>query len=359
LSEEDGRMHTSFHVVGTATGRLSSSDENMQNIPKFIGEHNIKKIFIPTDPDTQVIVNADAKAAEVRLYAAYSKDKNLIGALNNGMDPHSFFASKVYDPRIVLTGVPRELHKSTLGLIGIDEDHAWNYDDFDNMGKFKKLDPDYYARLNKLRTNIKRVVFGILYGAGKKTIANTAGIPIEQAQAIIDVLFRMFPTIPEYMHTTKDQIALLHMVETFVGRRRRFAIKNMTHYMKAKAERQAVNFKIQSTSSDIVLGVLTDIDKPLKELDSHLLITVHDSAVFEMPKKYLGQIEEFMEEYGVRRVAKKYPWLPVPFKWDTDVGPSYGELQSVDDYLENNPITDVDGDDYIELDIRQDLANFA
>ena len=126
-----------------------------------------------------------------------------------------------------------------------------------------------------------------------------------------------------------------------------------------KAERQAVNFKIQSTSSDIVLGVLSDIDEPLNDLAAQLLITVHDSAVFEMEKKYVGQVDDFMYEYGVRRVAQKYPWLPVPFKWDVDVGPSYGELQGVRDYLENNPVVDINGDDYIEMDIRHDLANIA
>jgi len=359
LSKEDGRMHTSFHVVGTATGRLSSSNENMQNIPKFIGEHNIKKIFIPTDPENQIIVNADAKAAEVRVYAAYSRDKNLIQALNEGLDPHSFFASKVYDPSVVLSGVPQSEQKNTLSLIGIDENHAWNYSDFQNRYTFKKTDGPYYRQLDKLRTNIKRVVFGILYGAGKRKIAETAGIPLEQAQAIIDVLFRMFPTIPRYMRTTKDQIHLLGVVETFLGRRRRFMIKNMTQYLKAKAERQSVNFKIQSTSSDIVLGVLTDIDGPLRDLESRLLITVHDSVVFETPKKYAGQLSDFMEEYGVRRVAEKYPWLPVPFKWDVEVGPSYGELQDVDDYLKDHPRIIEEGDDYIDMDIRQDLANLG
>ncbi len=357
LSREDGRMHTTFHITGTATGRLSSSDENMQNVPKRIRQHNIKKIFIPTDGDTQVIVNADAKAAEVRIYAAYSQDKNLIAALCDGMDPHSFFSSVVLDPAAVLKGVPLGEQKRVLDTIGIDSQHAWNYDDFQARDDLLLTDPWYGKRLDALRKNIKRVVFGILYGASKNKISAIVGIPHEQAQAIIDVLFRMFPTIPKYIKSTKAQVELLGMVETFLGRRRRFATKGIPRGMRAKAERQAVNFKIQSTSSDIVLGVLCDTDQPIRDMGGRLLITVHDSLVFELPKQYVSQMPDFIEEYGVKKVAKEYPWLPVPFSWDVEVGPSYGELQSVDRYLAANPLEESKDDDYEDHEILNDLAS--
>lgn len=359
LSREDGKMHTSFHISGTATGRLSSSDENMQNIPKRIGSHNIKKIFIPTDPENQLIINADAKAAEVRIYAAYSRDPNLIQALNDGMDPHSFFSSMVYKPESVLQGVRSADKKKVLETIGIDDAHAWDYNDFQNREQIEKDDPWYGKQLGKLRKNVKRVVFGILYGASKNKISVIVGIPHDQAQAIIDVLFRMFPTIPKYIQLTKDQVHNLGIVETFIGRRRRFDLDGMTRYLIAKAERQAVNFKIQSTSSDIVLGVLCEVDHPIRELGGRLLITVHDSIVFELPKKYIAQMPDFFEEYGVRRVAKQYPWLPVPFKWDVEVGPSYGELQSVENYLSENPVVEFNQEDYdiMEEEIRKDFTN--
>jgi len=359
LSREDGKMHTSFHIAGTATGRLSSSDENMQNIPKRIGSHNIKKIFIPTNPETQLIVNADAKAAEVRVYAAYSKDPNLIRALNDGMDPHSFFSSMVYNPKSVLQGVRESDKQKVLDTIGIDDVHAWTYEDFQNREQIEKDDPWYGKQLDKLRKNVKRVVFGILYGASKNKISVIVGIPNDQAQAIIDVLFRMFPTIPKYIQLTKDQVHNFGLVETFIGRRRRLDLQGMTRYMVAKAERQAVNFKIQSTSSDIVMGVLCDVDGPIRDMGGHLLITVHDSIVFELPKKYIGQMPDFFKEYGVRRVAKQYPWLPVPFAWDVEVGPSYGELQSVDHYLSEHPVVEFNQEDYdfIEEEIRYDFTN--
>jgi len=360
-SREDGKMHTSFHIAGTATGRLSSSEENMQNIPKRIGNHNIKKIFIPTDRENQLIVNADAKAAEVRIYAAYSKDPNLIKALNEGMDPHSFFSSMVYNPESVLQGVRSSDKRKVLETIGIDDQHAWSYDDFQNRELIEKADPWYGKRLGALRKNVKRVVFGILYGASKNKISTIVGIPHDQAQAIINVLFRMFPTIPEYIQLTKDQVHTLGIVETFIGRRRRFDLKGMTRYLIAKAERQAVNFKIQSTSSDIVMGVLCDVDGPIRDLQGRLLITVHDSIVFELPLKYVSQMPELFKEYGVRRVAKKYPWLPVPFAWDVEVGQSYGELQSVESYLSENPVVAFDQQDYdiLEEEIRQDFTNLA
>lgn len=363
LSQEDGRMHTNFNIPGTATGRLSSSGENMQNIPLWIGKHNIKKLFIPTDPETLMIVNADAKAAEVRLYAAYSGDKNLIDALLADLDPHSFFASTVYKPETVLANVRLSDRQRVLQTIGIDDQHDWSYEDFQNRERITNVDPDYGKRLEKLRKNIKRVVFGILYGASKNKISAIVGIPKEQAQAIINVLFRMFPTIEKYIQSTKDQVNILNVVETFIGRRRRFDIRSMTKYLKAKAERQAVNFKIQSTSSDIVLDVLCSLYEPLKEIKSQLLITVHDSVVFQTPKKYLSQVPDIMEQYGVKQVAKHYPWLPVPFKWDVEVGPSYGELQSIKSYLEEHShvayMQPKDDMDYLEHEIKQDLSNIA
>lgn len=361
LSMEDGRMHTSFHINGTATGRLSSSDENMQNIPPRIGDHNIKKIFIPTDPETEVIVNADAKAAEVRVYAAYSGDPNLIQALNDGMDPHSFFASKVYQPEAILDGISKTERKAVLRMVGIDENHEWSYEDFQNRDILVDSEPAYGKQLGKLRKIIKRVVFGTLYGAHPKKISDIVGIPKEQAAGIIRSLFKMFPTIDTYITRTKEQVQHLGVVETFIGRRRRFNLDGMTRYMAGKAERQAVNFKIQSTSSEIVLGVLCSMMDPLEyDFGGRMLITVHDSVVFDLPKKYVSQMPEFLEKYGVKQVAEQYPWLPVPFKWDVEVGPSYGELMSVDRYLNQQGIqTSVDDEDFIEQEIRQDLQEMA
>lgn len=371
LSREDGRMHTTYHVNGTSTGRLSSSNENMQNIPTFIGEHNIKKMFVPSDRENMVIVNIDAKAAEVRLYAAYSGDIALIQALNDGMDPHSFFSAMVYKPSTILVGVPPEHREAILQLVGIDEEHDWSYDDFQNISVFsgtkeaKGTNPEYGKRLEKLRKNMKRVVFGILYGASSRKVSEIVGIPMDQAQTIIDALFRMFPTIPQYVSKTKEQIQQLGMVETFIGRRRRLNLAGLPPKLQAKAMRQAVNFKIQSNSSDIVMDVLCDIQQPVRKMGGQLLITVHDSIVFELPKIHIHMLPRFVEEYGTKRIATKYPWLPVPFKWDVTVGPSYGEQMPVPVYLEKHQgqqeslSIPANHDDYLEHEIKQDFESLT
>ena len=138
----------------------------------------------------------------------------------------------------------------------------------------------------------------------------------------------------------------------------------MTFKMRSKAERQSVNFLIQSTSSEIVLKVLSETDEPVEQdFNGQHLITVHDSIVEEIPKKYVSQYPDFIQEYGVKRVAEQCKWLPVPFKWDIEVGPSYGELISIDDYLKehkNEPVSllhqERDNESYIETEIRQELS---
>ena len=363
LSREDGRLHSNFHQHSTATARLSSTEENMQNLPTKMGrppfQYNIKRIFIPSYED-YVFVNTDAKAAEVRIYAAYSKDKALIAALNDGMDPHSFFASTVYNAANVLQGIPKHLHRNVLTTIGIDEHHAWNYEDFEARDTLKKTDKVYGSQLDALRKNIKRVVFGILYGAAPKKISGIVGIPEEQADAIIRTLFNMFPSIKDYINITKEQVRRMGIVETFLGRRRHLNLGNLPDYLKSRAERQAVNFKIQNTSAELVLEVLCATFPVIHhDFNGNVLNTVHDSLVFEIPKKYVHQMPDFINDYGMKQIAKKYPWLPVPFTWDVSVGPTYGDLMSVESYLSNNPEIQSDEDDYIDLEIRNELYDEA
>ena len=342
----------------------SSSGENMQNLPSVVGIHNIKKIFVPADRENNVFVNADAKAAEVRIYAAYSKDANLIKALNDGMDPHSFFAAMTYDAAKLTAGVPKEDHDAVLGLIGIDSKNPWSYEDFQNaetlMGSKTKPGPNvpYGKRLDALRTTIKRVVFGILYGASKNKISSIVGIPQDQSQAIIDSLFSMFPSIPVYIERTKEHLKEFNFVETFFGRRRRFDMRSLTSKLKAEVERKAVNFKIQSTSTDIVIRVLNRVAPIINhDLRGKILITVHDSIGFELPKVYVGQIPDLFETHGVRQVAIECPWLPVPFKWDIKVGPSYGELQKIKEYLSAVPHQiPHDELEFVDDEIKQQLA---
>jgi uracil-DNA glycosylase family 4 len=312
LSKRDGYLHTQFHLNGTGTGRLSSSDMNMQNVPKFLAGWNIKKLFIP-DSDDFLIVNVDYKGAEVRVFTAYARDEALIKALNEGMDMHSFFAAKVFNRP---------------------------YETYANRNN-AQLFPDKNLRklLDDERSQIKRVVFGILYGAGPEKIAETIGITVERSTALIEMLYRMFPDIKRYAEQVEFEVDRFKFVETKFGRRRRFPLAGISRH-RGRAHRQGRNFKIQSTSSDIVIGQLVEMDEPLRHdfAGARMLLTVHDSIVFQYPKRYLSQLEAFVTHYAEKRVREKYAWLPVPFTADIEVGHNYGECQSIDKYMAQYPV---------------------
>lgn len=355
LSEMDGYLHTNYNIHGTGTGRLSSSDENMQNIPKKLAGYSIKKIFIPDDP-SMAFVNCDAKGAEVRIFSAYSQDQELIKSLNEGMDTHCFFADAI------VTAVRRESGATeVLESMGLDNSYPLTYDDFNNREKIRLVDPKYGEMLDRFRTAIKRVVFGILYGAGSKKIAETIGISLSQAQAIIEMLFQLYPSIPAYIERTKWELNTFGLVETYFGRRRRFSVKGATGFLRSRAERQGVNFKIQSTSSDIVLACLQEIEAPLeRDLGGRLLLTVHDSIGFQLPKKYVSQLPDFVDRYLNIKPQTKYPWLPVEFKWDYELGPSYGELKPFETYvagLTPEEIRNDAKDAYTEEEVKIELAS--
>jgi uracil-DNA glycosylase family 4 len=331
LSKHDGYMHTNFHLHGTATGRLSSSNLNLQNIPSYLAGYNIKKMFIPDDPETELVVNADYKGAEIRIFAAYSGDQNLIDALNKGQDSHCFFASRIYNEP---------------------------YEDLEavNEGRFTG-DPARAKYLKQLRSNVKRVVFGILYGAGPRKIAETAGISHEDAIQVIELMFNMFPSIRNYVESTKMAIDKLLYVETLVGRRRRFPLVHTSSFFRSDAHRKGVNMKIQSQSSDIVLGQLVEVGDNIEDLGGRLLITVHDSLVFTIKKKYAHQLPDFIQYYCMDRVREKFPWMPVDFKCDVELGPSYGELDKLDTYLKTHQVTPLTEDEKLDKVFDEEIIN--
>ena len=320
FSRYDGRVHPSFWLTGTATGRLSSSSLNMQNIPKKLGGFNIKKLFVP--PEGNVLINTDAKGAEIRIFAAYSMDEKLIAAINDGLDTHSFFTANVFGEEYEEVQRARDV---------VDEWYATQ------EGSARPYTEDIFKwaeGLVRKRTNCKRVVFGTLYGAMAAKIAETAGISLEEAQEVINLMFQMFPSIPAYIESTQHEVEKFGWVATKTGRKRRFPVATMQMF-RHKCFRQAVNFKIQSTSSDIVLWVLNQIRPVIThDLRGQFHATVHDSVVLSVPPVYVSQVNDIMREYGTDRVAKEFSWLPVPFLWDVEVGPSYGEVADISKYLQ-------------------------
>lgn len=300
LSVADGRIHPNFHIHGTGTGRLASSNINMQNISKTTALCNIKKLFVP-DADDELFFNIDAKGAEIRVFTAYAHDAELIKALDAGLDVHSFFTQELF-------GIP--------------------YDEVETGRKTDK-------KMSALRDNVKRVVFGLLYGAMAKKIAETAQISIEEAEVIIQKLYTRFPSLPGYIDETVKFIRDNGFVETFFGRRRRFPLFSVNGFFRGQAERRGKNMKIQSTSSDIVIGQLVEINQHIGELGGKLRMTVHDSIAGSVKKRYVHQLKDFFENWCAKRIAERYPWMRVGFPWDVEVGPSYGETMALEDYLKN------------------------
>ena len=312
FSTADGKVHCRFHLNGTATGRLSSASPNMQNLPKITCRRtkkdeegnrivlhpgfNVKKIFIPSKPGN-VIVNVDIKGAELRVYTAYSHDEYMIKALSEGMDVHSFVTSLVYK-------IPYETV----------------------MDLKKKGDPE----IDKKRLSCKRTVFGVFFGAGPYKIAEQINSTIEEAKDIMQRLFTEFPALPRYIEEVTDLVRRQRQVRTLFGRIRRFRLAHASDRHFQDAKREAVNFLIQSTSSDLVLSQLCEVSDNLADLDGEMLITVHDSMVFELPEKNVPKLFDFMDYWIVDRVKKKYDWLPVPFDYDIEAGPSYGEIKEIE-----------------------------
>lgn len=324
----DGHIHTTFHLTGTATGRLSSSRLNLQNLPAYMCRvarpnpadpenpivihqgFNVKALLVP-ESDDEVFWNLDIKAAEIRVAAYYSGDQALIDALNQGLDVHTFFLTKIRHPALEGDALSAKYKE------------------------YKKLVDEDDADTTKFRGAVKRVVFGTLYGAGPKKIAAQIGngFPLEEAQAIIAGLFQAFPGLKAYISQTKDEIARTNRTKTVFGRYRRFALAGVSGELRSKAEREGVNFRIQSTSSDLVLSQLCEINDHLHEIEATMRLTVHDSIAGTIKRHRVKDMQAFFDHWLVNRVKERFPWMPVPFLYDLEVGSSYGEKMKYKDWL--------------------------
>jgi DNA polymerase I-like protein with 3'-5' exonuclease and polymerase domains len=143
------------------------------------------------------------------------------------------------------------------------------------------------------------------------------------------MFFDRFPTVGGYVETTQKEVRNAGSVRTFFGRYRRFnfaASAKNSWKLRMAAEREAVNFKIQSTSSDLVLSQLIEVDEHIHEIGGRLLLTVHDSIAGEILRSRVPEMKAFFDHWIVRRIEEQFGWMPVPFKYDLEIGPNYGEL---------------------------------
>lgn len=260
VSEKTGKIHTTFNQALTATGRLSSSKPNLQNIPiRTDRGREIRKAFVSSHPDG-VILSADYSQIELRIMAHLSCDSHLIDAFNKGIDVHSLTASKIF-------GIPLE-----------------------------EVTPDH-------RRIAKTANFGIMYGISAFGLAQRLKISRTQSKKIIEDYFAQFPSISSYIEDTLVAARECGYVETIFGRRRylpEINARNAT--VRSLAERNAINAPIQGTSADVIKLAMINVDRRLvgEGLRSRMVLQIHDELVFDAFREeadvLAGIVKEEMEK---------------------------------------------------------------
>jgi len=278
ISPKTGRLHAGFHQTGTVTGRLSSSDPNLQNIPiRTETGRQIRGAFVAGD-DQHVLVSADYSQIELRILAHFCQDPALLAAFAEDRDIHAFVAAQ-------LAGTPIE-----------------------------QVTPEQ-------RSRAKAVNFGIIYGQTAFGLARGTGISRTQAQAFIDRYFARYPRIREFIDQCIDTARRTGQVATLLGRRRRIeAIDSRNPQQRALAERLAVNTVIQGTAADLIKRAMIHIHRRIRDerRPSRLLIQVHDELVFEVPTTALDAEIEMIRAEMTGAMA-----LNVPIKVDIAAGANW------------------------------------
>lgn len=283
ISVSDGRIHTSFNQTITTTGRLSSSNPNLQNIPvRSEFGARIRGAFVPKDRENSVILSADYSQIELRLMAHCSQDEHLIQAFNEDVDVHTLTAAKVFD-------VPME------------------------------------AVTKDMRYKAKAVNFGIVYGQSKYGLASQLGISSLQAEEFILKYFATYPAIKQYMYDTIDFAHRNGYVKTIYGRKRWLDVGLNASSMREReaAERAAINAPLQGSAADLIKIAMVNLQKSLSELNlnSKIVLQVHDELVLEVVKS-----EQEVVKNLVRKAMENGQPLTVPLKVDIALGQNLMEI---------------------------------
>lgn len=280
ISPADGRIHTSFNQAVAATGRLSSTNPNLQNIPiRTEKGREIRKAFIPQDND-YVILSADYSQIELRIMAAFCEDETMMEAFRNGMDIHASTASKIFK-------VPLEQVTSDM------------------------------------RRKAKTANFGIIYGISSFGLSQRLNIPKKEAAEIIESYFLQFPAVKKYMDTVINQAKNNGFVETILHRKRFLRDINSANFtQRGMAERNAINAPIQGSAADIIKIAMVNIHRWMKEekLKSRMVLQVHDELVFDVHKSELDILKTKVEHF----MKNAYP-LSVPMEVGVGVGRNWLE----------------------------------
>ncbi|BEM55529.1 DNA polymerase I [Serratia marcescens] len=280
INPVSGRVHTSYHQAVTATGRLSSSDPNLQNIPVRNEEgRRIRQAFIA--PEGYRIVAADYSQIELRIMAHLSQDEGLLKAFAEGKDIHRATASEVF-------GVP--LDKVT----------------------------------GEQRRSAKAINFGLIYGMSAFGLARQLGIPRGEAQRYMDLYFERYPGVLDYMERTRQQASEQGYVSTLDGRRLYLPDVRSSNGMRRKAaERAAINAPMQGTAADIIKRAMIEVDAWLQGQETPLvraIMQVHDELVFEVHESVIEEASQ-----RIRQLMEGSMTLAVPLKVDVGVGMNWDE----------------------------------
>ncbi|MEE1946575.1 DNA polymerase I [Pedobacter sp. KR3-3] len=251
VNPKTGRVHTSYNQAVAATGRLSSNNPNLQNIPiRTERGREVRKAFIARDAD-HILLSADYSQIELRIIAEISKEENMLDAFSKGIDIHTATAAKVYG-------------------IGIEE--------VDSMQ----------------RRNAKAVNFGIIYGQSAFGLSQNLNIPRKEAAEIIEQYFIQYPGIKRYMSDTMNFARENGFVETIMGRRRYLRdINSANATVRSYAERNAINAPIQGSAADLIKIAMINIHHDIKaqQLQSKMTMQVHDELVFDVVKTEVAQMK--------------------------------------------------------------------
>lgn len=277
LEAEDRRIHTSFLQTGTATGRLSSKNPNLQNIPvrSSMGA-KIRQAFVASEGKT--LIGIDYSQIELRLLAHFSQDKTLMDAFEHDKDIH---------------------RQTAVALFGEEE-------------------------ADSKRHIAKTVNFGLLYGMGPKKLSVDIGVSTKEAKEIIEAYFENFPTVKTFLRSIADGAKEVGYVETLLGRRRYFNFETAPPMMKAAYERESVNTVFQGSAADLIklsMNMISDVIKR-EHLHAKMLLQIHDELIFEVDE---AQAQKLAERF--KDLMEGIYTLKIPLRSSVNIGKNWSELK--------------------------------
>ncbi len=284
INPETGRVHTSYNQTGSVTGRIASSDPNLQNIPirTELGRQ-VRNAFIPTPG--WVLIAVDYSQIELRVVAHMAQDEAMLKTFREGKDIHTATAAAIY-------GIP------------LEEVSA------------------------QQRRKAKAINFGLIYGMSAYGLTQTTDLTLAEAETFVESYFEQFPGVKKFLDNLQETAKEQGYVETLLGRRRYFPrLKTTTNYnIRRREEREAINAPVQGTAADIMKLAMLDVDRALKgaSLESRMLLQVHDELVLEAREEDLERTVEI-----VRSEMEDAYRLAIPLLTDASSGKNWGQLRPV------------------------------